>query len=100
MNKLYRENINKQICEKRADVELIETLREWSVAKSNFDSESCRKRESSYMTNKLHRNHVFPQNISNDRSKLVGYSKSPLSSHRQRKLQLEVERCKMLDLGN
>lgn len=39
MNKLYRENINKQICEKRADLELIETLKEWSVAKSNYDSE-------------------------------------------------------------
>lgn len=44
------------------------------------------------MTNKLHRNHVFPQNVLNDKSKLVGYSRSPLSSHRQRKLELEVEK--------
>jgi hypothetical protein len=83
MNKLYRQNLNKRICEKRVNEELIDTLRDWGVAKSNYEDESRRKRESQYAANKF---------------RSLGYSQTPILSKRQRRLQSEVEKCKKLDL--
>ena len=39
LSKIWRESLNKKICEKRANLELIETLNEWSNAKSNYLAE-------------------------------------------------------------
>lgn len=53
-----RENLNKKICEKRVKEELVETLREWGMAKASYHAEckpvlivvGARKRESQYVT--------------------------------------------------
>mmetsp|Transcript_26495 Transcript_26495/g.30609 ORF Transcript_26495/g.30609 Transcript_26495/m.30609 type:complete len:83 (-) Transcript_26495:68-316(-) len=39
LNKIMRENLNKKICEKRVKEELVETLREWGMAKASYHAE-------------------------------------------------------------
>jgi coenzyme F420-reducing hydrogenase alpha subunit len=53
MEKLWRENLHKKVKEKRADEELREYMNEWSYAKSHFQAESARKRESQYLANRF-----------------------------------------------
>lgn len=56
MEKQWKNNINTKIKEKRADCELMEFMKEWSNAKSNFNAESARKRESQYLAKYLPKN--------------------------------------------